>query len=451
MPHPPANVIWITTDHLRWDCLAAHGTPWMHTPHLNRLVAGGVSFERCYGQSPICMPSRCSFMTGCYPQQTGVMDNGQELPADFAPTVAHCFAAGLHFVARFGRKHDDWCGGEARIVTQLSEEPGCYEDAYRTWLRGEHPDQVERFTVHRPSTPQRLNTDGLSFRVLDAPWQCSHSGWVSTQAIRVWRGGAGNRRGQFMHMGFYATHPPLNPTREMFAPYRDIDLPDPIPPTSTRIRRVLPPEQLRAYRRHFAAMVTGVDFAVGALLAELEARRELDDTLLVFGSDHGDLCGDHGGISKGDSFYDGIMRVPLVLHWPNGLKTPGRRIAGLTELIDVLPTLLGLCLLPIPPAMSGRDLSWPLLAGEEVPARRDAYAVHGPGHVMLRTEDWCYLRYARGEAAEEVMYHLRDDPQELTDLAAEPGYAQALAELRDRAFTRTVQATRSGRIRRMRY
>ncbi|MFP4550894.1 MAG: sulfatase-like hydrolase/transferase [Spirochaetales bacterium] len=85
----PQNVIWITTDHMRYDCIGAHGNPAMHTPHLDRLVNAAVSFDRCYANSPVCMPSRASFMTGCYPQQAGVVVNGQTLAPDFGPSSAH--------------------------------------------------------------------------------------------------------------------------------------------------------------------------------------------------------------------------------------------------------------------------------------------------------------------------------------------------------------------------
>ena len=71
----PKNVIWITTDHMRFDFIKAHGAEWMHTPNIDRLVNNGASFEQCFANNPLCMPSRCSFMSGCYPQQTGVMQN----------------------------------------------------------------------------------------------------------------------------------------------------------------------------------------------------------------------------------------------------------------------------------------------------------------------------------------------------------------------------------------
>lgn len=79
-------IVWIKTDHMRYDCVAVHGYPAVYTPNLDRLAAGGVSFSRCHANNPVCMPSRCSLTTGCFPPQTGVTWNGQESKADFKPT-----------------------------------------------------------------------------------------------------------------------------------------------------------------------------------------------------------------------------------------------------------------------------------------------------------------------------------------------------------------------------
>lgn len=459
----PRNVIWITTDHMRYDCIGAHGNASMHTPNLDALTRGGVTFSRCYANNPLCMPSRCSFMTGCYPQQTGVMCNGQELPADFQPTAAHCFGAGGFRTVQIGKLHFQ-CHEDHDLdprqrhaygfdVFQLSEEPGCYEDAYRTWLRGEHPDLVERFTVPRPMTEQR-HAEQDSFTVLDAPWQASHSGWVATQACRYLGAWGAREEPQFMHLGFYAPHPPLNPTREMFAPYDGAS----IPPPARSAEDWNDPggasdASLLEYRRHFYAMVTGVDLALGMLVARLKQLDQLDNTLLVFCSDHGDMCGDHGRTGKGLSYYESIMRLPWVLHWPDGLGTQPRTLDGLTEMVDVLPTLLELAGLPVPPAMQGRSLARALRQGAQPEGRPDVYAVHQPGELMLRTEQYKYLRYTRGGGADrkEVLYDLAEDPNEFRNRAADPALGPALVALRERAFARTLEATRSIRPRRLKF
>lgn len=455
----PRNVIWLTTDHMRYDCIGAHGNPALHTPNLDRLVNEGISFARCYGNNPVCMPSRCSFMTGCYPQQTGVLNNGQELPADFTPTVGHTFASAGYRTVQIGKLHfqnheDHDLDPRPRNtygfdVFQLSEEPGCYEDAYRTWLRGERPDLVDTFTVDRPMSPGRKDAQT---RVLDAPWQYSHSGWVSTQACRYLNAWGPRAEPQFMHLGCYAPHPPLNPTREMFEPYRQAEIPPPLyseddwadPFQGDRT-------PLLEYRRHFYAMVTGVDLALGQLMAELESMGQLDDTLIVFGSDHGDFCGDHGLCAKGPKYYESVIRLPWVLWWPNGFGTEARRVDELVEMVDVLPTLLELVGQRPHPAMQGRSYADALRNGTPVNGRDDVYAVHGTGRLMLRTHTHKYQRYPKANGKEEVLYDLVADPDEFHNVAADPDYTDILNDLRDRAFTRTLEASRSVRPRRLRF
>jgi arylsulfatase A-like enzyme len=468
MPQP-RHVIWITTDHMRYDGVGALGNPAMHTPNLDRLVRGGVSFERCYAQNPLCMPSRCSFMTGLYPQQTGVTENGHGLPPDFTPTVATAFKAAGFQTAQIGKLHfqpheEHDLDPRARHAygfdhVCLAEEPGCYDDAYTRWLRQEHPGLVETFRVPRPVSAAR--TEERHGYVLDAPWQASFSGWIANQFERyfcTW----GGRHGapQFVHLGFYAPHPPLNPTREMFEPYRGAALPparrreaewgDKPEPLAGMLRgwaERFTEAELGEYRRHFYAMVTGVDLAVGDVMQKLEAAGVLDDTLVVFGSDHGDLCGDHGGRSKGISFYDEIMRLPLVLHWPNGLGRAPRAVEGLAEMVDVLPTLLGLCGAPVPGVMAGRNYAPALLAGGDVPARSDAFAYHEPGHMMLRTDTHKYIRYAWPGGDTEVLYDLAADPDEFVNIAGTAAGRAALPALRERALSRALQASRSAQRR----
>ncbi len=463
-PSPtPSNIIWITTDHMRYDCIGAHGNSAMHTPNLDRLVENGVSFNRCYANNPVCMPSRCSFMSGCYPQQTGVMTNGQELDPAFYPTVARCFAAGGYRTAQIGKLHfenheDHDLDPRPRNsygfqVFQLSEEPGCYEDAYRTWLQTEYPDLVETFTVLRPSSPQRLTADQERMKVLEAPWEASHSGWVATQACRYLATWARRPEPQFLHLGFYAPHPPLNPTSEMFAPYDQAEV---MPLTRSEIDwndpQKLDPDTLLEYRRHFYAMVTGVDMAVGRILTELEEKGMLEDTLIVFCSDHGDTCGDHGRVGKGPDYYESIMRVPLIFHWPRGLSgSEGRKIEEKIEMVDVLPTLLNLANLSVPAEMQGNSYAEALRSGTPVQGREDVYAVHAPGHIMLRTDRYKYIRYNRKTEPKEVLYDLHQDPDEFVNVVEDHGYQDVLTNLRHRALTRTLNASDSIQQERLRF
>lgn len=480
----PKHVVWITTDHMRYDCVGAHGNPAMHTPTLDRLAREGIDFDRCYCQNPLCMPSRASFMTGYYPQQLAVTENGFCLQPGLVPTVADHFRAAGYQTAQIGKLHfqsheDNDLDPRARHdygfdVFWCDEEPGCYDGAYLRWLRSERPELETTFHLSRPNAPARAESDATG-RVLDAPWEYSFSGWIAQQAERYLRAWGGRRRPQFMHLGFYAPHPPLNPTSEMFAPYEGIALPplhrrdgeaDGKPPAVAGPGRACadwPAERFERYRRHFYAMVTGVDLAVARVMAALESMGALEDTLIIFSSDHGDLCGDHGGVSKGTSFYEEIMRLPLTLWWPAGLGRAGRRVAGLVEMVDLLPTLIGLCGGAVPLAMPGRDYAPALLGGETPATRDDVFAYHGPGAMMLRNATHKYLRYealpdASGPASapvdggpREVLYDLAAEPEEFTDRAGDPAYEETLRSLRDRALSRALRASAAPRTKTYRF
>jgi len=460
----PQRVIWISTDHMRYDCIAAHGNPAMHTPNLDRLVQQGITFEHCYVQSPLCMPSRCSFMTGLYPQQTGVTCNGITLRCDFEPTVAKAFKAGGFQTAQIGKLHfeqheDHDLDPRPRHdygfdIFWIAEEAGCYEDAYMTWLRTEYPQYVEDFRVPRPTSPMRIHE--REGRVVDAPWQASHSGWVATMAVRYLSARRSTK--QFLHLGFYAPHPPLNPTAEMFQPYADAEIPPPRlapeewrdkpEPLARMMRQVADwsVQRLIEYRRYFYAMVTGVDMAIGMLLDFLEQSGMLDDTLIVFMSDHGDMCGDHHMILKQPSYFDEIMRMPCVLFWPRGFGTQGRRISDLVEMVDLLPTLLDLAGCAVPEVMAGRSYAEQLLSGQPVQGRADVFAYHEPGWAMLRTATHKYIRYGPGQ---EVLYDLRAEPFEVVNRVKED--TRVLGEMRERMLQRLLETSRSPLPRKYRF
>jgi arylsulfatase A-like enzyme len=461
----PQHVLWITCDHLRHDNIAAHGNDFMHTPTLDRLVREGVSFDHAICQSPVCMPSRASFMSGCYPTQTGVVTNGQDLDPDFPLTVARCFKAAGYQTAQIGKLHFqhhedmDLEPGERHRhgfdVFWCDEEPGCYEGPYLRWLRSEGGQELaERFQIRRPAHPDR----GLESRrptVIDDSWRHSYSGWVAEQARRYfaeWGGNRGRNERHFLHLGFYAPHPPLNPTADMVEPYLGRAVPPPPRRAGehadkpARMRwalenQALDESEIENYRRHFAAMVTGIDFAVADIMNTLESLGVADDTLIIFGSDHGDYCGDHGLVSKGPVWYDGVMRVPWVMRWPKGLGA-GQRVGGITELVDILPTILGLSGQAVPRAMTGTDWSAQLKDGSfDGIGKEAALAVFPPGHLYLRTTDRAYARYAGEHGPEEVLFALDRDPDEFVNCAGDAAFASELDHLRQLALDRTLEAS----------
>ncbi|MGE4489857.1 MAG: sulfatase [Kiritimatiellales bacterium] len=455
----PKNIIWITTDHQRFDCLAAHGNPEIITPNMDRLVENGVSFTNAIVQNPVCMPSRCSFMTGQYPQQVGITWNGGCLPDNYEPSVARLFSGIGYQTTQIGKLHfqpheDNDLDPRPRNrygfdIFYGAEEPGCYEDAYRTWLATEYPQYKDVLRIERSSSLNRprLNNPVGNYegKVVDAPWQASFSGWIAQMACNFLDQRHRRHKYQFMHLGFYAPHPPLNPTREMFEPYRNRELSVPVFSEQERMgsrlsNQLWDEKRLTVYKRHFYAMVTGVDFAIGQLLEKLEATGELNDTLIILNSDHGDACGDHFELEKYyDLFYDGVVRVPLVFHWPNGIKQKGQRISSLVELVDILPTVMELCGCPPADTLMGRSYASELRDGSVPEGRATAltYSHDGEGpHVMLTTPSHKYF-LSKGS---EVLWAV---DKEGVDIAGD--FPETLEKLRFQLLQRLAEAGRSYR------
>jgi arylsulfatase A-like enzyme len=471
-PLRPKLVIWVTTDHLRHDSIAANGSPWMHTPVMDELVSAGVSFDNCHVQSPVCMPSRASFMTGLYPQQTGVLINGHCLPQEFFPTAPRLFSGAGYTSAQMGKLHlqpheENDLDSRPRNdygfdIFWGSEEPGCYFDPYIKWLQMEHPDHWEKFVIARSSAPDRMRCslpgDQFVNTIIDAPWQASYSGWLSTIASRYISNCFRRTPHQFMHLGFYAPHPPLNPTREMMAPYEGVDIPDPrihsdegegMPEpiqSQLRARSDWTMDHFRDYRRHFAGMTTGVDFGLGMIIDQLKASGLYEDTLIVLTSDHGDMCGDHGMLEKGYSFYfDETVRVPLIMHWPRGFGNAGRRESGIVEMVDILPTLLELSGIIVPEILPGQSWAKELLQGSPVQGKESALAFAAEDtdneSAMIVTSDWKYLRWSRGRG--EVLFRRDEQPKEVRNHA--PTETKVLDSNREILLERLMQAGRSHR------
>jgi len=460
MGERPRHIIWITTDHLRYDDIGANGNAAVRTPNLDRLAADGVSLEHCYGQNPLCMPSRASFMTGQYPCRTGVLCNGQALPPERGPTCAEIFGAAGYETAQCGKlhfePHDEMDldptprGRYGFDYMALSEEPGCYQDAYVNWLRARHPEHLEEMRIPRPAERMRA-AGGFQQWTVSAPPEVSHCGFAVSAALRFLELG----RPSFVHVGMYAPHPPLNPPEDIYAAYDGVELPEPHwregeeedKPNPLRgmlrSRRDVTPEQWRQRRRYFYAMCTLLDTQVGRLMDALEERGELEDTLMLFMSDHGDMDGDHRMVSKQPSFYDELMHLPAVIHWPAGLEG-GRRPSALVEATDLLPTLCDLADIPVPWQVQGRSFTDCLARGDDG-FRDDVLAMHAaPGRsvmAMLRSSEWKYIRYRAGA---EVLYDLAEEPGEYTNLMADPGRADLLFEARERLLDRMLHAAGSG-------
>lgn len=446
------NVLILYTDQQRWDALGCAGNDHIHTPCLDALAARGACFARAYCNSPVCMPSRQSMLSGLYPSAVGTTCNGIEMPPD-VPTVWQFLqpygstAANLgklHFLNHSTRDHrrPHPTYGLDRLV--VSDEPGCYEDAYIAWVRERDPSQVKSCRCSTPPAwrgePIRAHPRGTTTPyVFEGPEELTHTAFVADETIRFLE----ERRGGpfFAIAGFYAPHAPINPPRRFVDLYDPARMPLPVRnegegadgPSDDEWRRIV---------AHYYALVSHVDDQVGRILDALDRLGHRDDTLVLFTSDHGEHLGDHGLVAKGPPGLDSCARVPLVVSYPSGLTRAGWLCDEPVEAVDIVPTILDYCGVQIPPTLQGTSLR-ALLEGRGSRPRESAYIEHAvPGGVGWKTVATRRLKYCLSSEGRELLYDLERDPHELRDLAADEGSAELKHAAREELLGRWFDVER---------
>jgi len=418
------NILWICTDQQRYDTIRALGNEHINTPHIDRLVAEGTAFTHAFCQSPICTPSRASFLTGMYPSSVHGCCNGNDYWAGAAPLVTQLLADGkdydcglagkLHLAGAAGRiepRGDD--GYRVFHWSHDSRDLWPEGHAYADWVRqkGHVLAELREDTARLP--PALHQTTWCADMAID---------FMNEERSDPW----------LMSVNMFDPHSPFDPPQEYLDRYDPALLPDPLwsdedPVAHAKlgpldgaatIERPRAKEVLAAYY----AMIELVDDNVGRMLAALEESGQRENTLVIFTSDHGELAGDHQLVGKGCRFYECLVRVPLVCSWP-GMVREGAVSAALVELIDIAPTLLELAGVEAPQRMHGRSL-WPLLIGAASEHREyvrceyyRALNPDAPGREHLQGN---YATMIRDRRHKLVCYHDRT-AGELFDLEADPG------------------------------
>lgn len=383
------NILWICTDQQRFDTLGCYGNSFVHTPHLDRLAQQGMRFEHAYCQSPICTPSRASFLTGRYPRTTRCRANGQMIPADETLVTTLLHDAG-YTCGLAGKLHLAPChpsvthGTEPRIDDGYDEfhwshhpQPDWPTNAYHHWLR------------EQGITYQRKPFRGSAHVGAGMPAEYHQTTWCAQMAINFIEAHQGRDQPWLFSVNIFDPHHAFDPPEEYLERYLDrleeIPLPNYVAgelddkPRYQQMdhRGAYNNAQLHPYDRMtdgdhrlvtaaYWAMIDLIDVQVGRMIEALERTGQLENTLVIFMSDHGEMLGDHGIYLKGPYFYEPLIRVPLMMSWPDVIAK-GRNSNALVELMDIAPTLLdavGLDAAELDgePGMQGRSL-WPLLTG----------------------------------------------------------------------------------------
>lgn len=451
------NLLFIMTDQQRWDALGCSGG-WVRTPHLDRLAREGVRFSRCITTSPVCIPARVTLATGRYPHNTGVWENGPYTLPPTIPTWMQAIRAAGYRTSLFGKTHlhphtgdlrerehllhayglddVDEIGGpraSARVLSHMTaswQAAGLW-DAYKQ-------DYAQRFATRpqtvRPSVlPLEHYADvyvGRQARAYlaaydrDQPWFC----WVSFGGPHEpW-----DTPEPYASMYDPQAMPPPRPRPKDFAPRPQGVLDDRLAATP-----VLAPDEPARLRADYAGNITLIDDQVGAILDVIAARGELDNTVIVFTSDHGEMNGDAGLIYK-SNFLDGAVRVPLIVRTPETLSSPvaGSVAESWVEWFDIGPTLVELAGGRLKHQQFARSLA-PLLAEPNRTHRRTALCEHR-GEAMIVTDEWKLAVNQGGETY--LLFDRRNDPEESCNLAGAPQFREVANGLRLQIFERILQS-----------
>ena len=428
MPSPERpNILWYCTDQQRFDTIGALGNPHVRTPHLDQFVAGGMAFTHTYCQSPICTPSRSSFMTGLYPSRLHNTRNGNDTFPDGVPLISRQLADSGYDCGLVGKFHLQSAGHRT--------EPRIPGDGFRYWKfshapRDDWPEGEHDYADWVRAQGADLNA--LRESPDRVPAELHQTTWATTRAIEFISEDRGDSP-WMLNLNVYDPHPPFIPPREYADRFDAGDMPGPhFEPGDIEAQGRLAEADFQTLSRHpeeidakqaqadYYAMISLIDDQFGRLLAHLRESGEADHTVIVFTSDHGETLGDHGLLYKGCRFYEGLVRVPLIFSapWWNG----GRTCEGLTELLDLSATLLDLGNVEIPAQHQGRSLR-PWLEGACLESK--------PVREFVRCEYFDALapKFTQGNGTFATM-HRRGDHKlvvyhslglgELFDLAADP-------------------------------
>ena len=472
-PAPAAerpNVLLILADQFRYDCLGANGNRLVRTPNLDKLAAGAANFSSAFVQAPVCVPSRVTLLTGRYP-------HSHKNRVNYTP----CDAREV-FLQRILKEN----GYQTGSVGKLHYYPPTAEHARTTGFdrvllddgvgtTDPHSDYVAWRKAHDPraATPHNATVRGAAnpFRGVIA-YEFTPTHWTGEESCRMLRDFAQSPRPFFLHCSFFKPHAPYTVPEPYDSMYSDVEIPLPAPVSLDEIHKLPPPvqKQIRRFNpqydmdrkrlewvyRSYYGSVSMVDYEIGRILNELERSGRARDTIVIFTTDHGDQLLEHGLVDK-NVFFEASVHVPLLMRFPGRVQA-GRR-QELVGTIDITPTLLALCGIPVPVNVQGRGFAPgadAVFAENIIPevitgGQRDFFFVPGEGIKGIRHPDAKMVRtrrfkfnYYPGNGAE--LYDLADDPGETRNLCAENPDSAEVREMKDRLLEWQITADENDQI-----
>ncbi|MCA9050244.1 MAG: sulfatase, partial [Planctomycetaceae bacterium] len=425
--------LFLICDDLNCD-LGCYGHPLVRTPNIDRLAARGVRFSRAYCQYPLCGPSRASFMTGLYPDQTLVRRNAiyirEHLPD--VNTMSQMFRDAGYFATRIGKIYH--YNVPKHIGTSGHDDP--YSWNYTINPRGRDVDDEDRIFSLVPGSFGGT----LSWLAADGTDEEQTDGIAADEAAKALQKHARKKDPFYLAVGLYRPHTPyvapkkyfdLYPADKLTVPqvpdgYLDT-IPEPARQSLTRKKDQvnLPDETARRAIQAYYASITFADAQLGKILDALQSTGLQQNTIVLFTSDHGYHMGEHGYYQK-TTLFENAAHVPLIMAGP-GVTAAGETVNSPAEMVDFYPTLAELAGLTAPDFVAGVSLA-PALMDVNASPRQSAFTQYANGY-SLRTERYRYTEWDEDAAQGREVYDHQTDPAEMKNLADSVEHQAIAAEL----------------------
>ncbi|MBI1895975.1 MAG: arylsulfatase, partial [Acidobacteria bacterium] len=414
------------SDQHRGDCMGCSGHPAVNTPNLDRLARDGVNFRFAYSSTPTCTPARAALLTGMSPWNHGMLGYGRVADRYPVETPRALRDAG-YYTMGIGKMHWSPQRNLHGFHHALLDESGRtqsidFRSDYRAWFWSEAPN------LDPDATGVGFNDYTAKSYVL--PERLHPTAWTGDCAVRFLES---YQRAEpfFLKVSFARPHSPYDPPDRLMRRYQDAPIPKRVigawakryeERNSARPdiwRGDLGEQEARRSRQGYYGSVSFIDEQIGRILEALEKRGLLEETLVIYTSDHGDMTGDHHLWRKSYA-YEPSARIPMLLRWPKGLIAAerGRTLANVVEIRDILATFLDAAGASPRAPIDGRSL---LAAARGAEWREYIDLEH----------DTCYAPEnhwsALTDGRRKYIYHARDAEEQLFDLERDPGETRSLA------------------------
>ncbi len=411
MPKQSPNIVYVFADQWRAQATGYTGNPDVQTPHIDRLAGQSINLTHAVAGTPVCCPARACLLTGQYPLTHGVFVNDVTL-SNNAVSLAQAFSSQGYNTAYIGKWHVDGQGRSNYIPPERRQ-------GFDYWKVLECTHDYNQSAYYHGHSDQKLDWEGY-----DAIAQ-------TRDAQQYLRDHAADESPFLLVLSWGPPHAPYETAPERYrARYQ---------PETLTLRPNVPDAsapQAREWIAGYYAHCTALDDCVADLLDTLRETGLEENTLFVFTSDHGDMLGSHGMVKKQQPWEESL-RIPFLLRYPAMFGHTGRTLDARIDTPDIMPTLLGLCDLPIPDTVEGLDYSSYLQGGEDPSDGAALLACHHPfgqwpvskggrEYRGLRVRRYTYCRDLNGPW---LLYDNEADPYQLNNLVNQPDYANLQADL----------------------